>query len=200
MDLVIEDGSRVGTDLLPDERGQCQARDRAALDELRLRRRRRQRRRACSSSRAAIRAPTAISRGCSAITSATRKMTPLAGRDPAADLATGDQSRHPPARLRSSPAIMRTSSSSIPATIADHATYEKPQQLRDRRRRCFRQRRPGAAGRRAHRRQARAASCAGRAGPAGLAEARARNSLKSAMGGMRIWPLRVALVIPGRSQ
>ena len=43
-----------------------------------------------------------------------------------------------------------------PATIADHATYDKPQQIRDRRARRFRQRRAGPARRRAHRRKARA--------------------------------------------
>ena len=73
MDLVIEDGSRVGTVyFLMSEDNVAQA-DRAALGELRLGRRRRRRPRACSSSRAPTRAPTATSRACSASTCATRR-------------------------------------------------------------------------------------------------------------------------------
>ena len=46
---------------------------------------------------------------------------------------------------RSRPAISPTSWCSIPATIADHATFEKPAAARDRRHRRVRQRRAGAA-------------------------------------------------------
>ena len=66
MDLVIEDGSRVGTVYFLMSEDNVKREVGAAVDELRLRRGVARRPKACSSSRAATRAPTAISRACSA--------------------------------------------------------------------------------------------------------------------------------------
>ena len=88
-------------------------------------------------------------------------------------LAAGDQPRHHGSAAGSSPAITPTSWCSIPATIQDHATFEKPQAARDRRRGRVRQRRPGAARTASTPARSRAGSCAAPAGPAGRAEARA---------------------------
>ena len=71
MDLVVEDGSRVGTIYFLMSEDNVRRQVAAALDELRLGRRQRRHRGRVPQLATRIRAPTAISRGCSAATSAT---------------------------------------------------------------------------------------------------------------------------------
>ena len=93
MDLVIEDGSRVGTVYFLMSEDNVKREVGAAVDELRLRRGVAGARGRVPQVAVAIRAPTAISPGCSANMSATSSGD-AAGRGPAAELAAGDQPRH----------------------------------------------------------------------------------------------------------
>ena len=129
MDLVIEDGSRVGTVYFLMSEDNVKREVGAAVDELRLRRsvrgargrvpqveqppaRLRQFRARCSANMCATR----MRRRCR---TPIRRLTSL----PATNLGIT------PARLRSKPGYYADVVVFDPATIQDHATFEKPQQL-----------------------------------------------------------------------